>query len=131
MLARRRHGEDAQSARIDLVAAVGIQHRLDDARNGKALIDQPLGDPETRRDLAHIQSLGLEGGECLVLVDLVHRKAGDVFGQRGLDGFGVVAVLHDGDRHRLGIAFLGQFCQRRVAPLSGDDLEALAVGLHQ
>jgi hypothetical protein len=131
LLPGRGERQGAQRVGADFLAAVGVQNRLDDARNGKPLAHQPFGHAEAGCDLACIQPLLLHGGERLVLVDLVHRQMGDVLGQRRLDGLGIVAFVHDDDRHGFSNAFPGQSREGQKTPLPGDDLEAFAVGPHQ
>ena len=75
----------------------------------------------------------LERGEGLVLIDFVHRQPRHVFGQRRFDGGGIVRGLHDhaGQCVGLGRAFGIEALHGEIAPLTGDDLEAVAAIAHQ
>ena len=118
-------GERLQRLEVDLLGAVGIQQLGRGVAEAKALLDDALGDAETRGDGRH-RDAGLgEGRERDHLVGGVHRDAHDVLGKRQLAG---ITVRGDLAGHRMiGIerAVPGERLQRREAAAAGDDGEAL------
>ena len=103
------------------------------AGDGQAALDDLLGDAEVRGDVGLAQALPAQRREGLVLLQVVHRQALDVLGQRRLDGRGIVVGLQQHARQlvdvrrAVGVELLGG----KVAPPPGDDLVAVAVAAHQ
>ena len=77
-------GEGGQHLQVDPALAVGFQQHRRGVAEAQALLDQPFGDAEARRDVGHRCAAPGEAGERLDLVGRVHGGANHVLGQRQL-----------------------------------------------
>ena len=84
-------------ARPVQAADVGMQ-----AGDGEAASDDLLGNAEVRGDIGLAQAFPAQRCERLVLLQVVHRQALDVLGQRGLQRRRIVAGLQQHARQRVG-----------------------------
>ncbi|MEM1150948.1 MAG: hypothetical protein AAGI03_10365 [Pseudomonadota bacterium] len=108
---------------MNIAIVIGGQDRRDQIGDRKALTHQPLGYSELGGDVLHAAALFIQGGKGFALVDFLHGQTGDVFGERRLNGFGIVAILHDHAGHGCkGGVLLGQGKASVIAPLPSDDL---------
>ncbi len=113
---------------VDLLPAVEVAQPGQQVAQREALLHHRLGEAEGGGDLGDGAAGPEEPGEGLVLGHLIGIEPGHVLDHRGLDGGGVIA----GRQHAAGrgLELAGLMLDRpgrEVAPLSGDDLVALAV----
>ena len=119
-----RDRECLERLEVDLLGAVGVEQLGRGVAEAQALLDDALGDAETRGDGGH-RDAGV--GQCRErdhLVGRMHRDADDILGKRQLTG---VAVRRDLAGHRMvGVerAVVCERLQRREAAAAGDHGEA-------
>ena len=128
-----RQRQQMQGLGIDVAGAIEPPDIGMQIGDGKASLYQRFRIGEMPSNLGLAKARLLERGEGLVLIDFVHRQPRHVLGQRRFDGGGIVRGLHDHARQCVGLgrAFGIEPLHGGIAPLTGDDLEAVAAIAHQ
>lgn len=117
---------------VDPLGAIEVADAGQKVAEGKDAPDGEFGQAEGHGDLLDPASLAHQPGEAFPLAHFVGVEPGHVLDHRGLDGGGIVAILHDGagQEQRLGIdiarrpPFVGDDAAGMEAAASSDDAEA-------
>ena len=125
-------GQSPQGLAINLFGAVGLPDLGRQIGNGQSALHRDLGDTKGIGNVLNASALLQQALEGLELVHVVHRKAGNVLNERGLNRRRVIALCHDSAGNGFDLnSFTLQCLWRQEAPLARDDLVALTVLANQ